>query len=204
MHFGVIGRGLMGAAAARHLVKAGQRVTLIGPDEPADKRAHLGVFASHYDEGRITRKNAVHPFWSEVATASIDRYAEIETASDVAFFSEVGALMAGPADGRFMADATRTREALDIDCEPLAGDALAARFPDFAFPEGYAALYEPNRAGHISPAASSPRRPRRRGGKGRRSSPKRSRASRRPRRASRSAPRRTRFASTAPSSRPAR
>jgi len=55
MHIAVIGRGLIGSAAARHLAKAGHAVTLIGPDEPADRKAHRGVFASHYDEGRITR-----------------------------------------------------------------------------------------------------------------------------------------------------
>jgi sarcosine oxidase len=30
-------------------------VVVLGPDEPAHRAAHTGVFASHYDEGRITR-----------------------------------------------------------------------------------------------------------------------------------------------------
>ena len=49
----VIGRGMIGAAAARHLSKMGHDVALIGPDEPADFSRHDGVFGSHYDEGRI-------------------------------------------------------------------------------------------------------------------------------------------------------
>lgn len=44
----VIGRGLIGSAAARHLSKMGHDVALIGPDEPADFSQHSGVFGSHY------------------------------------------------------------------------------------------------------------------------------------------------------------
>ena len=59
----VIGKGMMGSAAARHLALSGARVALIGPDEPADKTSHTGVFASHYDEGRITRALDTNVDW---------------------------------------------------------------------------------------------------------------------------------------------
>jgi len=42
----VVGRGLMGAAAARHLARQADGVAVIGPDEPGDRKAHQGVFAS--------------------------------------------------------------------------------------------------------------------------------------------------------------
>lgn len=151
MHVAVIGRGLMGAAAARHLAKAGREVTLIGPDEPADKRAHRGVFASHYDEGRITRRNATDPFWAEAATAAIARYGEIEAESGIAFFTEAGAMMAGPKGGTLMERATATRNALDIECVAMEREALAARFPFFDFQASFTALYESRGAGHVSP-----------------------------------------------------
>lgn len=51
----VVGRGLIGTAAARHLSHRGHRVALIGPSEPACRHRHRGPFGSHYDEGRITR-----------------------------------------------------------------------------------------------------------------------------------------------------
>ena len=51
----VVGAGMMGAAAARHLSVQTDGVALIGPDEPADRKTHQGVFSSHYDEARITR-----------------------------------------------------------------------------------------------------------------------------------------------------
>lgn len=56
--FVVVGKGMMGAAAARYLALSGARVALVGPDEPADRTTHDGVFASHYDNGR-DRKSVV-------------------------------------------------------------------------------------------------------------------------------------------------
>ncbi|MDE0887436.1 MAG: hypothetical protein OSB70_18080, partial [Myxococcota bacterium] len=50
--FAVVGRGPMGAAAARHLAAAGEDVVVVGPEEPEDWSQHEGAFASHYDEGR--------------------------------------------------------------------------------------------------------------------------------------------------------
>ena len=67
----VIGRGLIGSAAARHLAEAGHRVVLIGPDEPTDRRTSLGPFCSHPDEGRITRVAGRTAVWSQPAARSI-------------------------------------------------------------------------------------------------------------------------------------
>ncbi len=39
----VVGRGMMGSAAARHLSKVTDGVALIGPDEPAHPLQHDGV-----------------------------------------------------------------------------------------------------------------------------------------------------------------
>jgi len=73
----VIGRGLIGSAAARHLARMGHDVALIGPDEPADLAHHAGVFGSHCDEGRITRTFDPGPFWREANRAAISPYREI-------------------------------------------------------------------------------------------------------------------------------
>ncbi len=69
--YAVVGCGLMGAAAARHLANMTEGVALIGPSEPADKAHHRGVFASHYDEGRITRTIDPDPVWARLARNSI-------------------------------------------------------------------------------------------------------------------------------------
>ena len=147
----VIGRGLIGSAAARHLANAGQDVTLIGPVEPADKRTHQGVFASHYDEGRITRKNATDIFWAEASIASIARYRMIEANSGIAFFSPVGALMAGTESGEFLGNARRVAQQLSVLHQDLRGELVAEVIPDLSLPNDWSALWEPDDSGHISP-----------------------------------------------------
>ncbi|MEP3346363.1 MAG: FAD-binding oxidoreductase [Litoreibacter sp.] len=149
MKVAVIGRGLFGAAAARHLSMAGLDVTLIGPSEPKDKTTHTGVFGSHYDEGRITRKNALDAYWVGVSTAAIDRYDEIEHQSGIPFYTETGALMAGEA--AFMARVDKGRLEHGVPCEVLSHDDLTARFPFFRFSKEFSGFYEPTRAGHVSP-----------------------------------------------------
>ena len=147
--FAVIGRGLMGSAAARHLAKAGHRVVLIGPEEPADKMSHQGVFASHYDEGRITRVLDVDPVWSRLAASAISRYGEIEAEGGIPFFTAAGAMMAADGAGPWMAKVRAVQAATGAGAA-LEGTALADRFPFFAFAPGTAAAYEPE-AGHVSP-----------------------------------------------------
>lgn len=54
LHIGVVGAGMIGAAAAAHLAAEGHRVTVIGPSE-ASAMTGSGAAASHWDEARITR-----------------------------------------------------------------------------------------------------------------------------------------------------
>ena len=149
MKVGVVGAGLMGSAAARHLAKAGVDVTLIGPAEPDNKRTHQGTFGSHYDEGRITRHNAVDPFWVEVSKASIARYGEIETESGISFFSETGALMAG--SDTWIAQIDNAAQMHGVESHMLDPGGLSETFPYFAFDPGFSGAYERRRAGHVSP-----------------------------------------------------
>ncbi|MEM7472716.1 MAG: FAD-dependent oxidoreductase [Pseudomonadota bacterium] len=149
MKVAVVGAGLMGSAAARHLAKAGVDVTLIGPGEPADKRTHRGVHGSHYDEGRITRHNALKPFWVEVSRAAIARYPEIEQTSGISFFTEAGALMAG--DEAWMGKVDAAAQLCGVESHALGRDGLRETFPFFEFPDSYSGAYERRGAGHISP-----------------------------------------------------
>lgn len=150
-HVAVIGRGLIGSAAARHLARAGHQVTLIGPSEPADKVDHTGVFGSHYDEGRITRALDPDLYWSQVSASSIARYRDIEAQSGVSFFTECGAMIVGPQKGAYIQDVSRVQKARDIQCDRFFGAVLEEAFPYFSFPDDFQALYESKAAGYISP-----------------------------------------------------
>jgi glycine/D-amino acid oxidase-like deaminating enzyme len=110
----VIGRGMIGSAAARHLSKMGH-VALIGPDEPADLLRHNGVFGSHYDEGRIMRRFDPEPFWVQMNCAAISRYDEISAESGVEFYREVGVLHVGPGESPDVAsDWFRSGGSIDV------------------------------------------------------------------------------------------
>lgn len=156
--FAVIGAGMMGSAAARHLASTGAKVALIGPPEPMDKAGHQGVFGSHYDQARITRRADAQRDWSRLSMESIARYAEIEEQGKTRFFHEVGSLIAGPAApgnpvSTFMLDSRAVCDAHAIAYDYLDEIGLKQRFPVFGFPDSVHAVFEAKGAGYINPRA---------------------------------------------------
>jgi len=154
--FIIVGKGMMGAAAARHLALSGAKIALVGPDEPEDWASHDGVFSSHYDNGRITRTIDPDPVWALLARRSIERYDEIATTSSVDFYSEAGCLIAAPLPGGedgYLEKVIAARDRLGVEA-PFADEReLAEQFPWFRFPAGYGGVFEPRNAGHINPRA---------------------------------------------------
>ncbi|KQU73977.1 MULTISPECIES: FAD-binding oxidoreductase [Ensifer] len=154
--FIIVGKGMMGAAAARYLALSGARVALVGPDEPSDWANHGGVFSSHYDNARITRTIDDDPVWARLAKRSIDRYREIAGQSGIDFYAEVGCLIAGPAPGGsydYIEKVAKARDALGVEAPLLDEDALSERFAWFRFPQGFAGIHEAQGAGYINPHA---------------------------------------------------
>lgn len=152
--FIVVGRGMMGAAAARHLARQTDGIAVIGPDEPEDRASHQGVFGSHYDEGRITRTIDPDADWALLANRSIARYAEIERDSGIQFYTPVGCLVAGPKRGganAYVGNVIGAAERLGVQIDILDDAGLKTRFPFFSFARGNEGVYEPRGAGHISP-----------------------------------------------------
>lgn len=159
----VVGKGLMGAAAARYLSQAGQSVVIIGPDEPADWQTHEGVFSSHYDQGRITRQLSTDLVWSQLAAEAIAGYRDLETAGGVDFHVPAGVLFVasrgmdgvgsvGEEGQDYLASARQIAVSLAVDYETLADQgALTARFPFPRFPADCHGLYERPPAGYINP-----------------------------------------------------
>jgi sarcosine oxidase len=152
----VVGKGLMGAAAARYLSAHSPNIALIGPDEPADRPSHGGVFGSHYDEGRITRILDPDRIWALLAQRSIMRYRDLERRSGIPYYHEVGHLAVGPRpepSADYVARLHAVAKDLGVVYETYEAAALRERFPYLAFEVGAVGLYQPHNAGHVSPRA---------------------------------------------------
>ncbi|MEM7376803.1 MAG: FAD-dependent oxidoreductase [Pseudomonadota bacterium] len=149
----VVGRGLIGSAAARHLAESSDGIACVGPDEPLTREGHTGVFASHYDEGRMTRNVDPEREWAITARCSIARYRDIESRSGIPFYTPVGylGLGIGPIGKRYNARCASTGEAEGAAVERLNAEEVRARFPYLAVPEDVDGLVELGGAGHISP-----------------------------------------------------
>lgn len=163
----VIGLGPIGSAACLHLSAhysvtprgEGQSssVVAIGAPEPADLTTHLGVFGSHYDEGRLTRIVDKNPVWSKLAARSIASYGESEQESGIQFHSSVGSLRVTPfykqpTDSLLEAFAVGKENGAAVELLED-GDALMKRFPYLHFQEKDAGIMEHGGAGYVNPRA---------------------------------------------------
>ncbi|EJT05118.1 FAD-dependent oxidoreductase [Rhizobium sp. CCGE 510] len=147
----VVGRGLMGAAAARHLARQTDGVAVIGPDEPDDRKVHEGVFASHYDEGRITRTIDPDRNWALLANRSINRYGEIARDSGIEFYREAGCVVVAPDGSDYLEKTRQAAVSLGVGISLVDEAGLKAAFPFFTFSADSAGVFEARGAGHISP-----------------------------------------------------
>ena len=153
----VIGKGLMGSAAARYLQGFGANTAVLGPDEPQNPQTHDGVFASHYDQGRITRRLSKDVTWATLADRSIAQYRELETRSGIHFYEPTGGLYVGPDDSgassphAYWQNAANIGQRFGVAYDELSADELAARLPKLHFPAGFAGILEHAPAGYINP-----------------------------------------------------
>ncbi len=148
----VIGKGLIGSAAARYLSMRG-RTAVIGPDEPPDLQTHEGVFASHYDQGRITRQLSRDAVWAALARMSIGQYAALGAESGIRFHYPVGGLYvpAAAEASSYLAEMAGLAERVAVDYEVMDEAALHGRWPYLRFSDGWSGLYEAAPAGYINP-----------------------------------------------------
>jgi sarcosine oxidase len=147
----VIGLGLIGSSAARHLAERTDGIVGIGPAEPASIADHTGVFASHYDEGRMTRIVDPTTEWAIAAARSIERYPDLERRSGIGFFTPAGYLGIDQAGNDYNARCAATGEAQGARLERLTATQLRERFPYLAVGDDDDGLVETGTAGHVSP-----------------------------------------------------
>lgn len=145
----VIGLGAIGSGALRHLAVAGVDVVGVGSPEPADFSAHDGVFASHYDSGRVTRHIDPTFEWAELARRAIAQYPVIAADGGVEFHRPVGVVYASGDDHEVAAlEQVRSRlAALGVEVERTS----ECDDPRVAVPTGLAVFHEGAPAGHIDP-----------------------------------------------------
>lgn len=146
----VVGLGLIGGGALRHLAASGAAVVGIGPSEPLVAASHTSAFASHYDSGRITRHLDARREWAVLAARSIAGYAALEEASGISFHRPTGVVMAEHDPIRIastLANAAELGVPVDVaeSAAPSAGTGL------LSFADGTTLLGEPGPAGHIDP-----------------------------------------------------
>jgi sarcosine oxidase len=150
----VVGKGLIGSAAARYLGMTGKKVVLIGPDEPDDWSTHPGVFGSHYDEGRITRTHDPDPVWALLAQRSIAQYRTLENESGLPFHHKIGSLRVGltpEQSADYLPENDIDIRRAENSIEELDEEALRNAYPFLHFPKGLSGFSERGVAGYINP-----------------------------------------------------
>jgi|TARA_B100000959_G_scaffold286532_1_gene365630 sarcosine oxidase len=152
--YAVIGAGLIGSAAAKYIATNNNNVILIGPKEPENKISHNGIFASHYDEGRITRIADSNTTWAYLSKKSIQNYDSIFKLSNIGFYTQVGQLSVGPKSNNkdsYINSILKSSETINYDYLHLNKEELNTRYYNLNFPNNSDFLLQMYDAGHISP-----------------------------------------------------
>ncbi|HZX55370.1 MAG TPA: FAD-dependent oxidoreductase [Ilumatobacteraceae bacterium] len=125
----------------------------IGPAEPGDWANHAGVFASHYDSGRITRKLDRRREWAILACRAIEAYPGIEAASGISFHTAAGVLFAD-VDVEEISAVMSVADGLHVNYEHVRPDEF--RDDRIAVPPHSTVLREPPPGGFINPRRMVP------------------------------------------------
>eukprot|EP00850_Spirogloea_muscicola_P022718 SM000308S11828 [mRNA] locus=s308:110278:121450:- [translate_table: standard] len=139
---------------AAGVARSGQRGAC-GRAAPAP--APPGVFASHYDEGRLTRIADPDPLWAALAARSMAAYDSIERASGLRFHHAPGSLRVTPFYGQPGDTLHKAYKEGLVNGAPVelitVSEHLEARFPYLRFSDNDAAVLETGGAGYINPRA---------------------------------------------------
>jgi glycine/D-amino acid oxidase-like deaminating enzyme len=148
----VIGKGLVGSAAAKYLATPQHKVALIGPDEPADYHQAV-VFANHFDQARVQRIIGADAIWTRLNFEAAQQYAHLQAQSGIHFHQPVGCLYVNPyGKDDYLAHFEAQNEALHLPARGYAtAEAIMADFPEFAFPAASQGVLERAPAGFIQP-----------------------------------------------------
>jgi glycine/D-amino acid oxidase-like deaminating enzyme len=148
----VIGKGLIGSAAARYLAKSFKDVLIAGPDEPVNMEEGT-VFSSHYDQARIQRITGTDEIWTLLNMQSLEQYPSLQQQSGITFHRPAGCLYVNPV-GRdiYLRQAPGQAQQFHLQQQLFENAAsIQEAFPYFTFPPASMAMYEPAPCGYINP-----------------------------------------------------
>ncbi|MEQ8364153.1 MAG: FAD-dependent oxidoreductase [Cyclobacteriaceae bacterium] len=149
----VVGKGLIGSAAAKYLKKTFEYVAVIGPDEPLHDLEKAQVFASHYDQSRVQRIIGVDPVWTQLNKQSAAHYPKLEKETGISFHSSEGCLYVSPyGKDRYLKNAPDQANQFRLPYQFFENEEFIHKaFQDYTFPAGSFGMLEPAPAGHINP-----------------------------------------------------
>ena len=137
-HVAVIGAGVFGAWTAHHLLKAGNKVTLVDAWGPANSRASSG------GESRLTRaaygKDAIY---TRMAMDSLPQWKALSAVSGLPIFIPAGILFFFPTEEPYVRDSIAAHKEFGLATEVLTQAQMARRFPMIDFSGISIGLHEP-------------------------------------------------------------
>lgn len=148
----IIGRGLIGSAAAKYISDSQKKVALIGPDEETVLNQQI-VFASHYDRARIQRifgRDAVSTLLNQ---QSANAYSSIESESGIKFHSTEGCLYVNPYGmNSYLDNVVEQSKNFTVNFQSFDSfESLDSFAPDYHFPKTSRGIFEAAPSGHINP-----------------------------------------------------
>ena len=137
----VIGLGAMGGAAAYHCTKRGARVLGLDANPP-----HHQLGSSHGATRAIRETYFESPDYVPLVWRSYDLWRELEAETGTSLLSTSGAVYVGPEGHPMVMGVASAATQHGLDVTWLSPTDAVKRFPGFALPDGWRAVYE-QRAG---------------------------------------------------------
>lgn len=141
----VLGVGTMGSATCYHLASRGLKVLGLEQFDIAHDQG------SHAGQSRIIRKAYFeHHDYVPLLERAYENWAALEKETGTTLYFKTGLFYMGKPDADIIKGVKKSSELYKVPVEELTRAQSATRFPQFAVPEGFNVLFEPE-AGFITP-----------------------------------------------------